>query len=104
MQEEATTAIKLGQLRVQIDAIDGEVMRLLGERGKLVHQVGELKPEVHSVRVPAREQQVLAHAERLALEYGLDGEFGRDLYQFLLNYFATREENQVRLRVTAVSE
>lgn len=86
---------ELGEIRKQIDAIDAEVIRLLGERGKLVHKVGELKPHVGAVRVPERERQVLENAARLAEEAGLEAAFGADLYKFLLNYFATREEQQV---------
>lgn len=86
---------QLGGLRVSIDALDTEIMRLLGERGKLVHKVGELKPHVGAVRDPGRERQVVERAARLAEENGLDAAFGRDLYHFLLNYFATREEQQV---------
>jgi chorismate mutase-like protein len=86
---------KLADIRVSIDALDTEIIRLLGERGKLVHKVGELKPHVGAVRVPERERQVVERAARLAEENGLDADFGRELYRFLLNYFATREEQQV---------
>ena len=88
----------LAVLRIKIDTIDNEILRLLGERGRLVHQVGELKPHVGAVRDPKREQQVLDRAALLATEYGLESEFGRDLYRFLLNYFASREEIQVMQR------
>ena len=86
---------QLADIRVSIDALDNEIIRLLGERGRLVHKVGELKPHVGAVRVPERERQVVERAARLAEENGLDADFGRDLYHFLLNYFATREEQQV---------
>ena len=85
----------LAGIRVSIDQLDGEIMRLLGERGKLVHKVGELKSHVGAVRVPERERQVVERAARLAEENGLDASFGQELYHFLLNYFATREEQQV---------
>lgn len=94
----------LTEIRDQIDGIDSEIIRLLGERGKLVHQVGELKPHVGAVRVPEREKQVLERAARLAAENGLEAQFGRELYSFLLNYFATREENQVMERVSRREE
>lgn len=95
MQNDKYWQEKLANIRVSIDQLDGEIIRLLGERGKLVHSVGELKPHVGAVRVPERERQVVERAARLAEENGLDADFGRDLYHFLLNYFATREEQQV---------
>ena len=96
---------QLAGIRVSIDTLDTEIIRLLGERGKLVHKVGELKPHVGAVRVPERERQVVERAARLAEENGLDADFGRDLYHFLLNYFATREEQQVleRTRLNATT-
>jgi chorismate mutase len=98
LSEEPDWQAALAVLRIKIDAVDNEIMRLLGERGRLVHQVGELKPHVGVVRDPKREGQVLDRTARLAAENGLDAEFGRDLYRFLLNYFATREEVQVMQR------
>ncbi len=101
MNDDPVWQAALAALRIKIDVVDNEIMRLLGERGRLVHQVGELKPHVGAVRVPERERQVVEHAARLAVENGLEADFGRDLYHFLLNYFATREENQVMQRTAA---
>lgn len=84
--------------RAEIDRVDAEIIRLLAERGKLVHEVGELKPHVGAVRVPEREQQVIERAAQLANQHGLDAEFARRLYHFLIDYFATREEHQVLQR------
>ncbi len=100
MQNDKYWQETLAGIRVSIDQLDGEIMRLLGERGKLVHKVGELKPHVGAVRVPERERQVVERAARLAEENGLEADFGRELYHFLLNYFATREEQQVLERTS----
>ncbi len=90
--------------RSEIDRVDAEIIRLLGERGRLVHEVGELKPHVAAVRVPEREQQVIDRAGHLAAQHGLEAEFGRQLYHFLINYFATREELQVSQRTMVRSD
>jgi chorismate mutase len=95
MTEDEYWRAKLLAIRDEIDAIDEQIMRLLGERGKLVHKVGEMKSHVGVVRVPERERQVIGNASRLAVECGLEAEFGAELYKFLLDYFATREEQQV---------
>ena len=100
MQNDKYWQEQLATIRVSIDQLDGEIIRLLGERGKLVHKVGELKPHVGAVRVPERERQVVERAARLAEENGLDAAFGRELYHFLLDYFATREEKQVLERTS----
>ncbi len=96
--EEASWQAAVRVKRAEIDCIDAEIMRLLGERGKLVYAVGELKPHLDTVRVPEREQQIIERAAHLALEHGLEPDFGRQLYLFLIEYFATREQDQVMRR------
>ena len=54
---------ELGRLRDGIDAIDGEVLRLLSERAQLAHRIGEIKHG--NIYRPEREAQVL---RRLAAE------------------------------------
>ena len=50
----------LEELRKQIDQVDGELLRLLGDRAALVHQIGELKKEAGAeIYAPEREQQLL---------------------------------------------
>ncbi len=101
MKEEPDWQAALAELRAKIDQVDNDIIQLLGERGRLVHQVGELKPHVGAVRVPERERQVVERAALMATEHGLDADFGRELYHFLLNYFATREEVQVARRTAS---
>jgi chorismate mutase/prephenate dehydratase len=48
---------ELGRLRERIDAVDGEVLRLLSERAQLAHRVGEIKQG--NIYRPEREAQVL---------------------------------------------
>ena len=90
--------------RAQIDLIDAEIIQLLGERGRLVHEVGELKPHVGAVRVPERERQIIERAQRMCLQHGLDAHFGEQLFLMVVEYFATREEKQVAQRVTAQTD
>jgi chorismate mutase/prephenate dehydratase len=54
---------ELGSLRDGIDAIDGELLRLINERAKLAHRIGEIKQG--NIYRPEREAQVLRRvAER----------------------------------------
>ena len=98
MQEKTDWQLAVGAKRTQIDRIDAEIIRLLGERGRLVQEVGDLKPHVGAVRVPERERQVIERAQQLCLEHGLEAEFGQQLYLLVIEYFATREEVQVARR------
>lgn len=59
----ADDARELGALRDQIDAIDGELLRLINERAKLARRIGEIKQG--NIYRPEREAQVLRRvAER----------------------------------------
>lgn len=54
---------ELGRLREGIDEIDGELLRLINERAKLAHRIGEIKQG--NIYRPEREAQVLRRvAER----------------------------------------
>ncbi|MBI5107561.1 MAG: prephenate dehydratase [Rhodocyclales bacterium] len=54
---------ELGKLRDQIDAIDGDLLRLINERAKLARRIGEIKQG--NIYRPEREAQVLRRvAER----------------------------------------
>ncbi|WP_310448545.1 prephenate dehydratase [Sulfuritalea sp.] len=54
---------ELGRLREGIDAIDGELLRLINERAQLAHRIGEIKQG--NIYRPEREAQVLRRvAER----------------------------------------
>jgi len=48
---------ELGELRDQIDAIDGDLLRLINERAKLARRIGEIKQG--NIYRPEREAQVL---------------------------------------------
>jgi chorismate mutase/prephenate dehydratase len=54
----------LAQLRVEIDAVDRELLRLLNQRAGLAHEVGEIKQvEGSPVFRPEREAQVIANLQ-----------------------------------------
>lgn len=54
----------LAQLRVEIDALDGELLQLLNRRAGLAHEVGEIKQvEGSPVFRPEREAQVIANLQ-----------------------------------------
>jgi chorismate mutase/prephenate dehydratase len=66
---------KLGELRAQIDAIDEQILALLGERAKTVEQVAEAKRQagLSSYYDPERERAVLARVINMGA-----GSFPRD--------------------------
>ena len=70
----------LQRMREQLDVIDAEILRLLGQRMKISRDIGTIKHE-HNMPIfqPQRWQQVLDRQMQAAREAGLDEEFVREL-------------------------
>ena len=63
----------LSNIRIEIDHIDRELIRLLAQRQKLVEKAGRLKPKGDKAAVQASDRvaQVIANRRKEALELGL---------------------------------
>jgi isochorismate pyruvate lyase len=68
----APMATSLGELRERIDALDGEIVSLLAERGRLVRDATRFKRDPQQVNATARQQAVFARVRRLAEERAPD--------------------------------
>jgi len=86
---------RLAVIRKEIDRIDAQVITLLGERARIVEEVGKLKPSADKVRVPERERQVLERACQLAIENGIDPSFVEQLYLIMFDYFVEHQQKQL---------
>ena len=77
----------LKPLRDQIDALDIQIVKLLGERVQVVREVAEAK-HVHDLSVvrPKRMQIVLDKAEVLAEENNIKPAVVRHIYETLIDY------------------
>jgi len=88
----------LQEAREAIDLIDTEIIRLLGNRAKYVHQVVKFKkgPE----EVPARERynQVMQRRRELAKEHGLKPDVIEKMYKILVDNFIEEELEIMRRR------
>lgn len=71
----------LDEVRAQIDRIDGEIVRLIGERAGYARQAGRFKPTAADVRAPARVEQVIARVRGLATEHGADPDLVEGVYR-----------------------
>lgn len=70
----------LEALRTRLAEVDGELIRLVGERRDLVLEVGRVKAALGKpVLDPSREAQVVRRAAERAREMGVDEELVRDV-------------------------
>ncbi|MBB6097957.1 isochorismate pyruvate lyase [Deinobacterium chartae] len=82
----------LERVRAEIDRLDHEIVRLLGERYRRVLEAARLKAEVLQVAAPERQRPVIARAEARALEVGLPPQVAHAAYAALIAEFVRLEE------------
>ena len=74
----------LNKLRLNINSIDNQIIKLLESRMKLCKQVGEYKKE-HNLQVysKSREEEVI---NRISSNSNLDSNFIKNLWNLIMNY------------------
>jgi chorismate mutase len=90
-----TTNLDLAELRLRIDAVDQQILKLLHERIRLVMSVGEYKRERGMpVYDPARERALLERLSQAA-EPPLDAETIRRIFERLIDESRRIEQHHV---------
>lgn len=83
--------------REAIDLIDEEVIRLLGNRAKYVHQVVNFKKSMQEIRAPKRYAEVMRRRRELADDAGLNPDVIEQMYIVLVENFI-EEEREIMAR------
>jgi isochorismate pyruvate lyase len=78
-------------VRRSIDALDREIVALIGERSRYVEAAAKFKADEAGVRAPERQRAMLEERRRWAEEEGLSLEVIEDLFRRLVSYFVGRE-------------
>lgn len=77
----------LQKLRLKIDIIDEELVKLLAERQTLVKKIGKIKKKQDLKIIDgSREQKKLTHLEKLSQKHNLDGNLVRHLWLTIFEY------------------
>lgn len=84
----------LSNIRIEIDDIDRELIRLLAQRQRLVERAGLLKPKGDKAAVQASDRvaQVIANRRKEALELGLSPDVAEDVWRSMIKAFIALEE------------
>lgn len=90
-QLEVRQVSTLAEARAAIDAIDTEVIRLLGNRAGYVRQVVKFKNTPEEVRAPARYAEVMRRRRELAAANGLNSDVIEAMYKLLVDNFIQEE-------------
>lgn len=83
-------------VRRGIDAIDREIIALIGERARYVEAAARFKKGESDVRAPERQRAMLAECRRWAEEENLDPGVIEKLYRDLVDHFVAREMDRWR--------
>lgn len=81
----------LEAVRGAIDALDREMVALIGRRARYVERAARFKTSETSVRAPERQKATISERRRWAEEEGLDPDTIEELYKNLISYFVNRE-------------
>lgn len=74
----------MAEVRLGVDRLDEEIVRLLGLRFRYMDAAARIKPVREAVRDEARKAQVLANVGRLALEHEVPPAAAAELYERLV--------------------
>lgn len=86
----------LEEVRRGIDALDREMVALIGRRSRYVRAAAAFKKDEVQVRAPERRRAMLGERRRWAEEEGLSPNLIEDLYERLISYFIDREMKEWR--------
>jgi isochorismate pyruvate lyase len=78
-------------VRGAIDALDRQIIRLVGRRAGYVEAAARFKTGEQNVRAPERQRTMLETRRRWAEENELDPGVIENIYRTLISYFVDRE-------------
>jgi isochorismate pyruvate lyase len=88
----------LAEVRARIDAVDRELVRVLAERAAYVRQAVRFKRDAAEAAAPARVEQVVANARRLAAAHGTDPDLVERVYRAMIAWFVAAETRTLERR------
>jgi len=83
--------------RARIDALDAQIVALLGQRFGIIGEVAKLKAERGIAPIlPARVEEVVAHARARAEQAGVDPNLVEKIYRIIIDTACQQEEDYAR--------
>jgi isochorismate pyruvate lyase len=94
--QDPETLSTMADLRLSIDALDAELVRVLALRVRHIDRAAELKrKEGLPANIPSRVEEVVAKVRANALAEGLDVELAERLWRDLIAWSIAREEQRL---------
>ena len=93
--EDADALARLEALRADVEEIDRDLIRLIGERVGLAQAIGQMKRRAGLPTLdPAREAAVVRRAASMARDYGLGEEDVREIFWHLIGLSRRAQNDQ----------
>ncbi len=83
-------------IRAEIDAIDHQVVALIGKRAGYVAAASKFKTSESSVQAPERQRAMLQQRREWAEQEGLNPDVIEQMYRDLVAYFVSEEMDKWR--------
>ena len=81
----------LHDVRLEIDRLDEQIIRLIGERAEYVHAAARFKTSEEHVAAPDRQRTMLEVRRAWAEREGISADVIEEIYRSLVAYFIERE-------------
>ena len=88
----------LEEVRINIDRIDNEIIKLIAERGTYVVQASAFKKDAEGVKDSDRVEKVIAKVRAKAEEYGANPDMIGALYREMISRFINMEMKEFNER------
>lgn len=87
------TIANMTDLRVEIDNLDQQIVRLLAKRVKLIDRAAELKPgEGLPARIESRVEAVVENVRACSEAAGFDVDLAEQMWRMMIDWSIAREE------------
>jgi chorismate mutase len=82
------------EVRININSIDEEIVKLIAKRGHFVKQAAKFKNDTADVKAPKRVEEVISKARNLAKIAGANEEVVENVYRTMIDSFINAEMNE----------
>ena len=86
------------EVRLNIDRIDNEIIKLISERTGYVKQASTFKKNEEGVKAPKRVEAVIENVRSKAEEYGANPDMIEALYREMISRFINLEMDELKQR------
>jgi isochorismate pyruvate lyase len=88
--------MKINEIRLEIDKIDSEIIKLLSRRSTLISRTAKYKRTASEVRDPKRVDTVIHKVREKAFNTGLDPLIAEKIYRYIIACFITNEMKECK--------